>query len=36
MLAVESRPGWRRSVARRVGVAVDDVSPGNVCAASRR
>ena len=29
------RAGWRRSVARRVGVAVDDGSPGNVCAASR-
>jgi hypothetical protein len=29
------RAGWRRSVARRVGVAVDDVSAGNVCAASR-
>ena len=29
------RAGWRRSVARRVGVAVDDGSPGNVCAALR-
>jgi hypothetical protein len=29
------RAGWRRLVERRVGVAVDDVSPGNVCAASR-
>jgi hypothetical protein len=29
------RAGWRCSVARRVGVAVDDVSSENVCAASR-
>ena len=30
------RAGWRRSVARRVGVAVDGGSRGNVCATSRR
>ena len=29
------RAGWR-SVGRRVGVAVDGVSRGNVCATSRR
>src|ERR1700730_4887963 len=28
------RAGWRRSVARKAGVAVGDGSPGNVCAAS--
>ena len=29
------RAGWRRSIEKRVGVAVDDAFPGNVCAASR-
>ena len=29
------RAGWRRSIEKRVGVAVDDASPGNVCAALR-
>ena len=28
--------GWLRSVKRKGGVVADDVSPGNVCAASRR
>ena len=29
------RAGWRHSVEKRVGVAVDDVSLTNVCAPSR-